>query len=803
MFAVTSLYPVMVVLNALFGGIILLVYWKKRDLSGITWAISALLFSFGFVIIAVREHLPYIIGFPVPNLVTTFAVFLQLYSLQQLLSLPRINLLWAFIFSLIYSLGFIYLNQFQLNQLTPIYVGVILGATYFWVFYKLQQHNIALKNNYVKLIANSFLISSIAWVVRTILSQYFNFTYASDSAFANWLSLFLIFILILIRHFSYISLRLDFEIASGLKLQEQALNLKLDLESKRADQALTMLDETITKLIANEQQLRHVLDVTGDGIWDWNIKTGQVTHNFRWIEMLDEDPKQKYFSVDDFKNRIHIDDLDSVQTKLDAALKDRTPYEHRYRMLRGDGRMIWVEDKGAVVEWSSDNKPLRMVGAISDITEQVASHEKIKELVYFDHLTQLPNRKYIQERLDRVLRETVRSKFYSGLIFLDLDNFKGTNDHYGHLVGDLLLKECGQRLQNAVRPTDVVARLGGDEFLILVEKVGLSEEAARKSLGEMVERILDELRKPFHLEGSITVSSMASIGIVIFGDKEDNSERILKHADLAMYAAKRNATEYYCFFNSALEDQFLRERKMHLAIEKASQHEEYFVEYQPVVDSNRKIIAYESLARWSHSEMGTIMPNDFIPFAETSGQIVEVGDSILKSIFTNTALWKAIDDQQFLLFINISPRQMMNVDFYDRLMELSSKFNVPLSRICFEVTENIFLSNVENVIGTMKSLHENGVTFILDDFGTGYSSFSYLQKFPIQFIKVDKSFVQNMLSNEDDLAIVRNIIGLSKSLNLKVVAEGVEHEEQFNFLKAAGCDYFQGWYFGKPSLKPW
>lgn len=581
------------------------------------------------------------------------------------------------------------------------------------------------------------------------------------------------------------------------KLQESKARLSTTREYVKSTEI--KLDATQKELIEREQQLRYVLNVTGDGIWDWNILTGQVEHNSRWIEMLDENPSQQYFSVEDFKSRIHPDDLNSVLEQLKLVLDGSKPYLYQYRMIRHDGRQIWVEDKGAIVETSADGQPLRMVGAIKDISDEVAAQEQIQELISFDYLTKLPNRRYIKERIDRVIRESARHQGYSGLMYLDLNDFKLVNDSYGHQVGDAFLQKFGTCLQSAVRPTDIVARIGGDEYLILLEQIGSSADEARNGLKEAAERILKSLIEPFKLGNGISIFARTSIGLVAFGNEVQNFDEVLLHSDLAMYAAKENPNTHYRFYDLTLKNVFDRKNEFLSGLRDAARLDQFYVEYQPIVNRHHEPVFFEALARWEHPQLGTVMPDDFIPIAEASRQMNEVGYAILKHIFSNHSSWSASDVNKCNLMINISAHQLMNSGFAEQFISLAVEYLVPLERILIEVTESVFLNNAESAIHVMTSLQKKGVKFVLDDFGTGYSSLAYLQKLPIEYLKIDKSFIGSMTTNQDNLAIVSNILALGKSLQLGVIAEGVETQEQFDKLFLQGCDFFQGWYFGSPS----
>ena len=576
---------------------------------------------------------------------------------------------------------------------------------------------------------------------------------------------------------------------------------KLGIENVRANNEnnLIKLARANENTFKSEQQLRFVLDATGDGIWDWNIVTGEVKHNLRWIEMLGEDPNQRYFSVEDFKSRIHPDDLNLVLDKLAEIIKDNLIYTLQYRMVRLDGHQIWVQDKGTVVERSSQGEPLRMVGAIRDITEDIAAQEKIHELIYFDSLTKLPNRTFIHNQIQIAIEQSIRNKTFSGLMYLDLDNFKDINDVYGHRAGDILLGEFGNRIQEVIRSVDVIARIGGDEYLILFENIAPSYDSARIVLEDMVQRILYALSQPFNLTHEVNAIAHASIGVVIFGDSNIQLEQLLLSADLTMYEAKSDSHSRYKFYDEQLKSEFDRKNTMLIGLKDATKLDQFFIEYQPVVNRHQVRVAYEALTRWQHPELGTIMPDDFINFAEKHGQMNEVGVAILRAIFSSSNFFDSAINSKSILMINISAYQLMSTAFADRFISLSNQYQIPLNRVQLEITEGVFLKDMTNAISTIKTLKNRGVKFVLDDFGTGYSSLSYLQKLPIEFLKLDKSFVSGMIANRDDQSIVDNILSLAKTLGLEVVAEGVETEEQFNLLYAKGCDYFQGWYFGRPS----
>jgi diguanylate cyclase (GGDEF)-like protein len=469
-------------------------------------------------------------------------------------------------------------------------------------------------------------------------------------------------------------------------------------------------------------------------------------------------------------------------------------------MVRGDGCVVWMEDKGAIVERSESGEPLRMVGAITDISNEKAAQEKIQELIFFDSLTKLPNRQYIQDRIARTINESIRNKTHSGLMYLDLDNFKNINDSYGHNVGDVLLKAFGARIQNAIRPKDVVARIGGDEYLILFEEIGATGEDAKAVLEDAIERVLGTFSEHFDLGHGIYVHAKASIGVVIFGHELNQIDDILKFADLAMYAAKVDPHNSHRFFDLDLMTKFNHKNEYLLQLRDACKQKQLFAVYQPVVDRHQEVVAYEALARWHHPNLGIVLPDDFIPFAEKNALIIEVGNAVMDHILNDQTLWsQSTNRKPFDVLINISAHQLMNLGFAKKFIASCEQFHVPINRIHFEITESVYLENVDMAIEVMDFLNKQGIQFALDDFGTGFSSLTYLQKLPIQYLKIDKSFVAGLGVSADDEAIASNVLRLARGLGIKVIAEGVETQSQFEWLYSSGCDFFQGWYFGQPS----
>ena len=561
--------------------------------------------------------------------------------------------------------------------------------------------------------------------------------------------------------------------------------------------------EKTAELQKSEQQLQYVLSATGDGIWDWDMQTGTVMHNERWLELLGLDPRNKQSTVDSYKKRIYPEDQEKVFQSINESIKTGEKYSLEYRMQRADDSLIWVSDIGMVVERGPNSEPLRMVGAITDITNQKSDQAMIEELAFFDPVTNLPNRRYIKDRIQRAIGESARNDSFSALMFMDLDDFKFVNDTYGHHNGDVLLKQFGARLIDVLRPLDVVSRIGGDEFLVLFDKNYPSAEQCKEVLHGVIERVSFRLAESFQLDPNISITIKPSIGVVIFGKDTNGFEEVMKFADLAMYNNKLNPAESYRLFDHSLHEEFLHMSEMNTSLIEACASDQFYVEYQPVLNRDKELVAHEALARWRHPSLGRVMPHIFIPFAEKNGHIKGVSKAIFKKVFSSTELMTMLaQSKNYNIMLNLSGLHLMDEDFAQDFVSLANSYSFPLNKVHLEVTEGIFMDDKDKVIRTMDMLKVEGIKFAMDDFGTGYSSLSYLQKLPINYLKIDKSFVSGMQAAAGDMMIVKNIIMLAHTLGLEVIAEGVETEVQFDLLSDMGCNYFQGWFCGRPGVLP-
>ena len=433
------------------------------------------------------------------------------------------------------------------------------------------------------------------------------------------------------------------------------------------------------------------------------------------------------------------------------------------------------------------------IALFSDITERKASYERIQHLAHFDALTNLPNRTLLNEYLDMSIGVAKRSKAQLAILFLDLDRFKIVNDSLGHHAGDLLLKIVSDRLTNCIRETDTVARLGGDEFVILLPSIKEPGDAV-----SVAQKVVDAIAVPFLLEGN-EVNIGTSIGIGIYPDNGLDRSTLIKNADAAMYHAKENGRNNFQFFSSEMNDKSFEQLALENDLRRAIKNEEFILNYQPQIDVlTGKIVGAEALIRWQHPEKGLVPPNNFIALAEKCGLIVPMGEWVIKTACAQNLAWQKEGLPPMLIAVNIAAQQFRQKNFKESLMEIIGDIGLDPHLLELEITESALMENADSVLKTLHSLKEIGFHLSIDDFGTGYSSLSYLKHFPLDKLKIDRSFVIDITEDSNNNAIIETIINMGHNLKLKVIAEGVENAEQLATLKGLMCDEIQGYYFSRP-----
>lgn len=428
-----------------------------------------------------------------------------------------------------------------------------------------------------------------------------------------------------------------------------------------------------------------------------------------------------------------------------------------------------------------------------DMTEQVAAQKKLEHMATHDELTHLPNRALLQDRLSHALSDAQRNRHKGALMLLDLDHFKMINDSHGHPVGDHLLQQVAERLQTCLKSTDTLARFGGDEFVVLLERVTGPEGAAM-----VAERILFSLNStPFQLFGT-EVKVRSSIGVTLFPDDDIRLDELIKNVDLALYAAKKSGRNGYHFYSRAMHRKLRWQHRVSERLRTALENDSFALQYQPQVDLiDHSVFGVEALLRWQAFDKAHLSPAVFIPIAENMGLMPALGRWVLVAACRQAAQWQQANGK-LSVAINLSPAQFFQQDLLDILLSITEEHDIKPENVEFEITESAVMRDLDMAIATMRKLTDNGFRISLDDFGTGYSSLSYLKRFPISKIKIDKSFVDTLETDPVDAAIVRSVVNLGHSLNMKVLAEGVETEGQRDILCDEGCDYIQGYYYSKP-----
>ena len=446
----------------------------------------------------------------------------------------------------------------------------------------------------------------------------------------------------------------------------------------------------------------------------------------------------------------------------------------------------------------ADGVVTHYVGTHQDITERKQSEQRIVELAYFDQLTGLPNRTLLLDRLKQAITATVRSGSHGALLFIDLDNFKTLNDTLGHDQGDLLLKLVAQRLSRCVRAGDTVARLGGDEFVAALADMGIGDQEAANRAEFVGEKILDALNQSYPLD-AVAYHCTPSIGVTLFKGNATSIDDLLKQADLAMYKAKDAGRNALRFFDPDMETAVMERAVLERDLRQAVDERQFVLHYQAQMLGAGRVTGAEVLARWQHPRRGMVSPSEFIPLAEETGLILPLGHWVMETACSRLAEWAARPETAHLtVAVNVSAQQFRDLGFVASVLSTLQRTGADPNRLKLELTESMLVENVEDIIRKMVVLKNRGVGFALDDFGTGYSSLSYLKRLPLDQLKIDQSFVRDILVDPNDAAIARTIVALAGSLGLGVIAEGVETEMQRDFLAASGCHACQGNFFSAP-----
>lgn len=453
-----------------------------------------------------------------------------------------------------------------------------------------------------------------------------------------------------------------------------------------------------------------------------------------------------------------------------------------------------------------DENVIGILGIYSDITARKKAEDEIRNLAYFDPLTGLPNRRLLMDRLEQALAVSARHDHFGGLLMMDLDNFKDLNDSRGHDVGDLLLREVGKRISSCVRDVDTVARFGGDEFVVILDSLGPDETSSANQVMGIAEKIRTSIDQEFFFE-SVGLSHYItpSIGVTLFKGETDTLDVLLKQVDVALYQAKSAGRNDIRFFNPAMQTQIDKRAEMASGLRRGFEQGELHLYYQPQVDWKGHVVGAEALLRWLPPDEDAISPGLFIPLAEETGLILPIGAWVIDQACEQLKEWgRNPKSSRLTLAVNVSSHQFRQSDFVEQVRAKIERSGIDPTRLKLELTESVVLSDVEEAVERMQQLKALGVTLSLDDFGTGFSSLSYLKRLPLNQLKIDQAFVRDIMTDQSDAAIVRAILAMSESLGIDVIAEGVETEEQYAYLLRHGCEFYQGYFFGRPeAIEKW
>ncbi len=561
-----------------------------------------------------------------------------------------------------------------------------------------------------------------------------------------------------------------------------------------------------------------VRDVTEERATEAQLRiaaTAFETH----LGMLITDADSRILKVNDTFTRItgytEVEVVGRNPRLLSSGLHNEAFYCRLWRSVLRTGSWqgeVWNRRKNGEVfpEWltlsavrNAAGTTTHFVATLSDLTERKAAEQEIHQLAFFDPLTGLPNRRLMIDRLEVALKDSYRNGQFGALLFLDLDRFKQVNDTLGHHAGDQLLQEVAQRLEGVLRDTDTVARLGSDEFAVLLHDLGTEEEEVAVIAERVANKLLAVMQAPMRLgeerPGEERLSVSVSIGLTLYRDHETTLDDILQQADMALFQAKAAGRNALAFFDPAMQVRLQVRARLEADLRQALPNDELRLHYQPQVDERGAVVGVEALLRWQHPLRGLVSPGEFIPLAEENRLIVPIGHWVLETACRQLAAWVSDPARAALsVSVNVSPRQFRESDFVRRVLEILEETGAPASLLKLEVTESLLLEARDEARSRMLELRERGVRFALDDFGTGYSSLAYLKRLPLDQLKIDQSFVRDLLEDEASEAIVASTIALAQSLQLEVVAEGVETVAQRDWLLAHGCRILQGYLFGRP-----
>jgi diguanylate cyclase (GGDEF)-like protein/PAS domain S-box-containing protein len=652
-------------------------------------------------------------------------------------------------------------------------IALVLSFLMFLAIYILAPYNTMRLSLFFLLIAAAFFLkgrkAGRIWLAISLLTivgvqalPYFNTVYTNIDIFSTCLYLFAFFFI--------------FE----------------NYESFKESQLANRGEQEVLRL--TEERLRHALEGSGDAVWDWKPQTGEFHYSVRFTEMLGYSEEEFGSQVERFFRIIHSDDVLRYKDELQAYLR-RNPghFVSEVRLVCKDGSSKWMLCRGTVTRRDDEGVPILMVGTFSDITLLKQHEKQLEHIAHYDALTGIPNRVLFADRLQQALAHTKREGSNLAVCYLDLDGFKFVNDTMGHEAGDTVLIEVTQRIKDTIRGDDTVARLGGDEFAVLLLGLNAVDECSVS-----LNRLLEAISQPIEIRSKLFEVS-ASIGVAVYPGDDADADTLLRHADQAMYTAKQSGKNRYYLYDAENDQRARIHHEILRRLELALERGEFELYYQPKVDMRTlQLVGAEALIRWNHPERGVLGPAEFLPEIEGTRLEVELGDWVVAMALAQVEQWH-LAGLPMELSINVSARHLQASDFTWKLKRKLLHYpNLSKGSLQIEVLETAALEDIPRAIDTIERCRSLGITFALDDFGTGYSSLSYLGRLPVDTLKIDQSFIRDMLQDKGDRAIVQGVIALAKAFDRRTVAEGVETEELFLALLEMGCEYGQGYGIARP-----
>lgn len=583
-----------------------------------------------------------------------------------------------------------------------------------------------------------------------------------------------------------------YQLANTLTYKREAKKLAQISQNQLGDLE-TLVTEKTREIRASEERYSLAAKSANDGLWDLDLATDEVYYSDRFREILKLKGNVPLQSMKEWYSYVHEEDKELLPELIEKHLDDQNEkIDLECRLITVNEEEIWVRIRG-LAAYDSNHTPVRIVGYMSDITEQKSHDQALYQAAFHDELTGLANRALFMNRLEQVIARVKRlGENMAAIMFLDLNRFKSINDTLGHQIGDEVLKIVATVLKTHTRPTDTISRIGGDEFTVLLDPIESIEEAE-----QIASRILEQLNKAYDIrEKDVYIGS--SIGLSLIDDPNAEAQILLRNADLAMYQAKTNQKEGIEIFDQQKHNLLLDNMEIENDLRNAVKNDELLVYYQPIIDlKTGHVISFESLMRWRHPQRGFVSPGVFIPLAEELGLIGTVGLFTVESVCKQLRTWQAETEDCPNISVNVSVRQLMDNKMYAELHETLSALGDLTRFISVEVTETVIMQDPNTIIERLKELRSLKMKIYMDDFGTGYSSLSYLANFPLDIIKIDQAFVASILTDNKAERLVASIVRLAEDLGLKTVAEGVETEEQMQKLIDLNCNYGQGHYFAK------